>query len=173
MKIVNTNIDAVKIIEQFKHNDARGSFVKTFHYSSLSKAGIDFNLKESFYSTSNKNVIRGMHFHLAPFGHDKIVFCTAGAILDVALDLRKDKASYGQFVTCELSEHNNKALYIPRGFAHGFLSLSGQATTYYLVDGEYNAAHDAGILYNSFGFSWPCAQPILNERDLSFEPFAK
>ncbi len=173
MTISETNLADVKCIEQFRHNDVRGAFVKTFHASDFHNAGIDFQLQESFYSTSAKDVIRGMHYHTDDAAHDKIIFCTDGEILDVALDIRKDSATYGQYVSMRLSFENNKALFIPKGFAHGFCTLSKSATTFYLVSGMYSASHDAGVLYNSFGMVWPTDNPILSERDLSFQSFNK
>jgi dTDP-4-dehydrorhamnose 3,5-epimerase len=170
MKILATAISEVKIIEQFQHIDDRGLFVKTYHKQSFKDAGIDFEMEESFYSISKQNVIRGMHFHHAPNDHAKIVFCTNGSILDCALDIRKDSPTFGQYVTASLSLENNNALYIPKGFAHGFATKSKSATTFYFVSGMYNAASDDGILYNSFGLDWGIDEPILNTRDLSFKP---
>lgn len=148
--------------------DDRGSFVKTFHETTLAEKGIRFNLKESYFSFSKKDVIRGMHFQLPPHQHAKVVYCPQGAILDVIIDLRKDSPTYKQYVATELSADNHKAYYIPVGFAHGFKSLTDDAITYYLVSSEYSKEHDTGILYNSFGFDWGVEQPIISERDLSF-----
>lgn len=168
--IEETKIPEVKLIQQFKAGDQRGEFIKTFHKKDYVAAGIDFTLRESFYSVSAKNVIRGMHFHHPPFAHQKLVFCTHGCILDVALDLRTHSPTYGQSVSAELSQHNSKALWIPEGFAHGFLTLSDTATTFYLVSGEYQSTADDGVHFNSFGFDWPVKQPILSARDLGFKP---
>lgn len=168
LNIEHTNIPEVKIINLFKASDLRGEFVKPYHAGDLKVLGIDFMMKESFYSISKKNVIRGMHFHAPPYEHEKIVFCTQGAILDVALDLRKGAATYGQYVSLELSQENGKALLIPKGFAHGFLSLTDNATTFYFISGEYNAAADGGVMYDSFGFDWQVANPIMSERDKQF-----
>lgn len=173
MKIEQTHIEAVKIIHQFRAEDHRGVFVKTFHQSSLQLAGIDFEMKESFYSVSHKDVIRGMHFHHLPYEHDKIVFCTQGSILDVALDLRKDANTYGKYVSTELSAENNKALFIPKGFAHGFITLSDDATTFYFVSGEYNQQADDGIRFDSFGFDWGVNNPIVSTRDLAFQTLSE
>lgn len=148
--------------------DERGSFVKTFHDTTLKDNGIDFQLKESYFSFSKKDVIRGMHFQTPPHQHAKIVFCPQGAILDVIIDLRKESASFGQYVATELSADNHKAYYIPEGFAHGFKSLTDDAITYYLVSSEYSQEHDTGVIYNSFGFDWETEQPIISARDLSF-----
>lgn len=153
--------------------DDRGSFVKTFHDSILKEHGIDFELKESYFSFSQQNVIRGMHFQLPPHDHAKIVFCPHGAILDVIVDLRKNEPTYGQYFAHELSAENHKAYYIPAGFAHGFKALTDQAMTYYLVSSEYSQVHDTGIRYDSIGFDWQIADPIISTRDLSFLAIAE
>lgn len=171
MKILNTTIPEVKIIEQFHAEDARGVFVKTFHQSTLQQVGIDFDMKESFYSISKKDVIRGMHFQHPPYHHAKIVFCTHGAIQDVALDIRKESPTYGQYVSAELSLENKRALYIPEGFAHGFKALTEEALTFYFVSSENNRDADDGILLHSFGLDWGVQEPIISVRDLSFKPW--
>jgi len=153
--------------------DDRGSFVKTFHETTLAQYGISFDLKESYFSLSKKDVIRGMHFQTPPHQHAKVVFCPQGAILDVIVDLRKGSATYGHYFAQELSAENHKAYYIPEGFAHGFKSLTDDAITYYLVSSEYSKEHDTGILYNSFGFDWGVASPVISERDMSFPALAE
>lgn len=156
------------LIELPAFYDARGSFVKTFNATALRELGIGFELRESYFSFSNKDVIRGMHFQLPPHQHAKIVFCPIGAILDVIIDLRKSSPTYGQYCARELSAENHNAYYIPEGFAHGFKALTDNAQTYYLVTSEYSRAHDTGIRYDSFGFDWGVADPVISERDLSF-----
>lgn len=156
-----------KLITLPKFDDHRGDFVKTFQHLTLMEQGIDFTLRESYFSHSKKNVIRGMHFQLPPHEHAKIVFCPQGAILDVIVDLRKGSATYGQYCAHELSAENHKGYYIPAGFAHGFKALTEDAITYYLVSSEYSKEHDTGILYNSFGYDWGI-EPIISDRDLSF-----
>ena len=156
------------LIDMPAFDDARGMFVKSFHTSALLHKGIDFKPRESYFSLSKKNVIRGMHFQMPPYHHSKIVFCPQGAILDVVVDLRKGSTTYGQFHAEELSAANHKAYYIPEGFAHGFKSLSDDAITYYLVSTEYSQEHDAGIRYDSIGFNWEVKDPVLADRDLSF-----
>ena len=169
LTVENTEIQEVKLIRQFKASDLRGEFVKPFHYNDLKLQGIDFQMRESFYSISKKDVIRGMHFHAPPFEHEKIVFCTQGAIIDVALDLRKEASTYGKYVSRELSQENGLALLIPKGFAHGFRTLTEDATTFYFISGEYNSKADGGVLYNSFGFDWKVTNPIMSTRDTQFE----
>lgn len=148
--------------------DERGVFIKSFHDTTLRENGINFTLKESYFSLSKKNVIRGMHFQTPPHQHSKIVFCPQGAILDVIVDLRRNSPTYGHHYAHELTADNHKAYYIPEGFAHGFKALTDDAITYYLVSSEYSREHDTGILYNSFGFDWGGEQPVISERDLSF-----
>ena len=149
-------------------HDDRGTFVKIYGEEIFRKEGINFTLRESYYSFSKKDVIRGMHFQLPPHHHSKIVYCPQGAILDVIVDLRKSSPTYRQFYAHELSAENHKAVYIPEGFAHGFKSLTDDALTCYLVSSEYNKAHDTGIRYDSIGFDWDVEKPILSARDLSF-----
>ncbi|HYD20089.1 MAG TPA: dTDP-4-dehydrorhamnose 3,5-epimerase family protein [Flavipsychrobacter sp.] len=148
--------------------DARGTFVKTFHETILKEAGTNFQLKESYFSTSMMDVIRGVHFQLPPHHHSKIVFCPLGAIVDVIVDLRKSSPTYGKHYAHELSAENHLAYFIPEGFAHGFKSLTDGAITYYLVSSEYSQQHDTGIRYDSIGYDWGVEAPTISDRDLSF-----
>lgn len=166
--VANKIINDAYLFTMPSSEDARGGFVKSFSETQLANAGITFTLRESYFSFSKKDVIRGMHFQLPPHEHSKVVFCPVGAILDVVVDLRKDSPTYLQCQAHELSAENKKAIYIPEGFAHGFKSLTDGALTYYLVSSEYDKAHDTGIGYNSIGFDWGIDQPILSARDLSF-----
>jgi dTDP-4-dehydrorhamnose 3,5-epimerase len=168
MELNNISLAGAKLITLPAFTDDRGLFVKTFHDTTLQQAGIDFWLKESYFSISRKDVIRGMHFQLPPHGHSKIVFCPKGAILDVIIDLRKDSPTYGRYHAEELSEDNHRAYFIPEGFAHGFKALTGGAMTYYLVSSEHAKESDAGIRWDSFGFDWQCAAPVISDRDRSF-----
>lgn len=169
----NIALASAKIITLPSFDDARGNFTKTFHDTILKENDIDFILKESYFSISKKDVIRGMHFQTPPHQHAKIVFCPQGAILDVIIDLRKSSPTYGQHFAQELSDKNHKAYYIPEGFAHGFKSLTEDAVTYYLVSSEYSKEHDTGIRYDSFGFDWEVKNPVISERDLSFVTFGR
>ncbi len=161
-------LNGAKIITMPSSQDARGVFVKTFHDTNLKAAGIDFVLKESYFSLSKKDVIRGMHFQTPPHQHSKIVFCPQGAILDVIVDLRMDSPTFMQHYATELSAENHKAYYIPEGFAHGFKSLTDDAITYYLVSSEYSQLNDTGVRYDRIGFDWGVQDPIISARDLSF-----
>jgi len=161
-------LNGAKIITLPASQDARGVFVKTFHETTLAAQGIEFVLRESYFSISKKDVIRGMHFQLPPHQHSKIVFCPQGAILDVIVDLRKDSPTFRHYYSCELSAQNHLAYYIPEGFAHGFKSLTEDAITYYQVSSEYNKDHDTGIRYDSIGFDWAIEATVITARDLSF-----
>lgn len=166
--LVKDLLNGAKLISQPSSQDDRGEFVKTFHESTLIQHGVHFTLRESYYSTSKKDVIRGMHFQTPPFHHSKIVFCPQGAILDVIVDLRRDSATYGQHHAEVLSAENHKAYFIPEGFAHGFKSLTDNAITYYLVSSEYSQPHDTGIRYDSINIDWQAPSPIISQRDMSF-----
>lgn len=165
-----TNLDQVFEIQLAFSEDNRGSFSKIFQKSIFLETGIDFKLEESYFSVSAKNVIRGMHFQLPPHQHQKIVFCPQGAILDVALDLRRQSPTYGKYYQTILSAENHRALVIPVGCAHGFKSLEDGSITAYFVSSEYCKEADTGILWNSFGLDWHCPNPMMSTRDQTFLP---
>jgi dTDP-4-dehydrorhamnose 3,5-epimerase/CDP-3, 6-dideoxy-D-glycero-D-glycero-4-hexulose-5-epimerase len=170
MKIVRELLRGAWLLELNHFKDLRGSFVKTFTRSFFDEHTIPFDFSEEFYSTSKKNVIRGMHFQMPPFHHEKLVYCAVGAVLDVLLDLRIGP-DYGRTVSLELIADNPSLLYIPKGVAHGFYSLTEGSLMIYKTSMEHVPAHDAGIRWDSFGFDWKCASPILSERDLSHSSF--
>lgn len=164
-----TEIPGLIKITNFNQFDSRGLFVKSLNSQNLKE--LDFNLHESFFSVSRKDVLRGMHFQLPPFDQNKIIFVSSGKILDVILDLRLDSPTYGHHEVFEISNEANYSLYIPLGLAHGFYSLEDNSIVNYLVSSPYSSDHDKGILYNSFGFNWNCVNPIISKRDLSFPSF--
>ena len=169
MKIERTEIEGVYIITNFNAKDERGLFVKTFNKNTFNKNNLDFEIRESYYSVSNKDVIRGMHFQLKPNEHEKLVYVPKGSILDVVLDLRKKSKTYKQHISMNLSSSNKKSIFIPKGLAHGFKSLEDNTITNYCVSTEYNSSADTGIRFNSFGFNWQNENPIISERDNSFD----
>lgn len=168
MNFTQTEIPGVFIIETPAYEDGRGAFVKTFHKDSFNQKHLNVTFRECFYSVSKKNVIRGMHFHLPPKDHAKLIYVTHGAILDVVLDLRIGSPAYGKYITAELSQKNHKLIFIPTGCAHGFLSLREGTCTTYLQSGTYSKEHDTGIRYDSFGMDWGVGFPILSQRDQEF-----
>jgi dTDP-4-dehydrorhamnose 3,5-epimerase len=140
--------------------DERGYFIKIFQGN--------FSLKEEYFSSSKKNVLRGMHFQLPPYAVNKIVYCIQGEVLDVILDLRKNSKTYKQYFTNILSKKNNNILFVPKGFAHGFLSLKNNSILIYKTDNIYHPKFDVGISWDSFGFKWPIKKPLISERDQNF-----
>lgn len=171
MNIEKLNIPGVMLIKNNVNKDHRGSFFKPYSYEELIQYDININIKEVFYSYSHKNVIRGMHFQIPPFDQEKIVNVVKGKIIDVLLDLRIKSDSYGKFISIELTQNDGKSVYIPKGIAHGFLSISSYTIVLYMVNSKYSPNHDGGIRYDSFGYEWNVKNPILSSRDLSFENF--
>ncbi|MCC3153812.1 dTDP-4-dehydrorhamnose 3,5-epimerase [Hymenobacter sp. BT770] len=171
MIVKPTALADVMLLENFVSHDKRGIFVKTFHAGAFREHGLAVDFRESYYSVSHKDVVRGMHFQLPPYEHDKLVYVTQGRILDVIVDLRSSSPFYLQFAAIELKEHVN-AVYIPRGFAHGFLTLSNTATVVYNVNSVYEATADSGIRWDTIGFSWPVRTPVVSDRDAAFGSMA-
>lgn len=171
MKLITTKIEGVFLIKNFFAEDNRGSFTKIFNRDQFIDNGLNVDWQENYYSVSAKDTIRGMHFQLPPHDHEKLVSVSHGSILDVVLDLRPDSKSFGEFVTAELNATNRDSLYIPKGCAHGFLSLEDNTITNYQVATCYNASADSGVNYNSFGFDWPVKDPIVSDRDCSLIAF--
>jgi len=168
MEIKSLEIDGLFEILPIKFKDDRGVFVKEYHKDIYITEGLEFDLAEQYFSISQKNVIRGMHFQIPPYDHTKIVYCIYGAILDVLLDLRKTSPTYGKCTSVVLNSDLFNAVYIPKGFAHGFCSLIENSTMVYNVSTIYNPDSDCGLRFDSFGFKWPVESPIINTRDSSF-----
>jgi dTDP-4-dehydrorhamnose 3,5-epimerase len=168
MRIENTVIEGVFVINNFNASDDRGLFVKTFNKEVFENNNISFSIRESYFSISQKDVIRGMHFQMPPHDHEKLVYVPKGAILDVIVDLRKESTTYLQHISLELTASNFKSIFIPKGCAHGFKSLQEDSFTVYNVATEYNPLFDNGINYDSFDFDWQIEKPIISKRDLDF-----
>lgn len=170
MNIISEPLTSCRVLETKRFEDHRGDFVKTFHANVFSDLGLPCDWREEFYSTSKKNVLRGMHFQIPPHDHDKLVYCIRGQVLDVVLDLRKGPA-FGSVEGVELSAANHRVLYIPKGIAHGFLALEDDTVMVYKTTMEHASLHDAGVLWNSFGFDWPIRDPLTSSRDAGFPSF--
>lgn len=168
MEIEEIHIEGLKIIRLNKFFDNRGSFTKIFNDSFFTDNGLRTDFKESYFSVSEKNVIRGMHFQIPPSEHIKLVFVNQGSITDVVLDIRKNSASFGKFFSLNVSADSPVLIYIPVGCAHGFLSLENQTIVSYMQTTVYNQACDKGIHFNSFGFNWNVEDYICSKRDLEF-----
>lgn len=161
-------------IDAFSVGDKRGSFTKYFEIGQYALEGIQFHVDEAFVSVSEKNVVRGLHFQLqAP--QAKIVTVICGCAWDVFVDLRKGSSSYKKWDAIELSAGNHRAVYIPRGFAHGFVSLEDNTTMLYLCDGRYDEKSDTGIKIDEpeFKIDWPIRQELMirSERDRKLMAF--
>ena len=166
MKINKTFIEDLLIIESQLFKDKRG-----FFHESYNKNNLDINIVfvQDNESKSYKGVIRGLHFQPPPFDQTKLVRCVSGNILDVAVDLRTNSKTYGKSFSIELSSENNKQLFVPKGFAHGFQVLSETAIVNYKVDNFYNPKSDSGIIWNDKDLSidWNLdLKPILSNKDL-------
>jgi len=171
MKINKTFIEDLLIIDPQLFKDERG-----FFYESYNKNNLDINIVfvQDNESKSYKGVIRGLHFQAPPFEQTKLVRCVSGNILDVAVDLRTNSKTYGKSFSIELSSENNKQLFIPKGFAHGFQVLSEIAIVNYKVDNYYNPKSDSGLIWNDKDLSidWNLdIKPILSDKDLKLISF--
>ena len=171
MHIEQTFIPGLKLIHLNEFKDNRGSFIKVFNEDFFHENGLETDIKESYFSISAKNVIRGMHFQIPPAEHTKLVYVNQGSILDVVLDIRKNAETYGKFFSYKITQENPTLVFIPAGCAHGFLSLEDQTMVTYLQSSVYNKACDTGILWNSFGMEWKIENPIISDRDDSFIKF--
>lgn len=148
--------------------DDRGHFVKVYHEKIFSEKGIQFEMKEEFYSTSQKNVFRGLHFQLPPVAHNKLVYCAQGSVIDFLFDLRKNSLTYQKSISVELNEKNRKSLFIPIGIAHGFFSLTDNSLMVYKTDSVYAPEQDSGILFSSCNLKGLSNSMILSKRDMEF-----
>ena len=171
MKINKTFIEDLLIIEPQLFKDERGFFYESYNKNNLD---IDIDFVQDNESKSYKGVIRGLHFQAPPFEQTKLVRCISGNILDVAVDLRTNSKTYGKSFSIELSSENNKQLFVPKGFAHGFQILSEEAIVNYKVDNFYNPKSDSGIIWNDKDLSidWNLDfKPILSIKDLTLSSF--
>ena len=173
MKINKTFIEDLLVIEPRLFKDERGFFYESFNKNNLDKI-VNIVFVQDNESKSYKGVVRGLHFQRPPFEQTKLVRCVSGKILDVAVDLRTNSKTYGKSFSIELSSENNKQLFVPKGFAHGFQVLSETAIVNYKVDNFYNPKSDSGIIWNDKDLSidWNLdIKPLLSEKDLKLDLF--
>lgn len=184
MKFTTQTISDVILVEPAVHGDQRGYFSETYRQELLEQAvGHSVHFVQDNESRSSKGVLRGLHFQLPPYAQGKLVRVLEGEVLDVVVDIRHGSPTYGQHVSVALSAENRRQLWVPRGFAHGFVVLSGYATFSYKVDNYYSPEHDRGIAFNDpdIGIEWKLSseklelsdkdqrQPLLKELPLFFE----
>lgn len=168
MKITETNLEGLVIIEPKIFGDHRGFFMESWNKKAMEEAGFFYNFVQDNHSSSTvKGTLRGIHFQKGEFAQAKLVRCTAGVVLDVAVDLRKSSNTYKQWVAVELSADNKKQLLIPRGFGHAFLTLTDQVEFLYKADNYYAPQADAGIRWDDpeININWGIDEPILSEKD--------
>ena len=170
MEVIQTNIEGVVIIEPKVFKDARGYFFESFSQREFEEKVRKINFVQDNESMSSFGVMRGLHFQCPPYTQSKLVRCVKGAVLDVAVDIRKGSPTYGQHVAVELSEENHRQFFVPRGFAHGFAVLTETAVFQYKCDNFYHPEADAGISIKDerLGIDWriPTNQALLSEKDL-------
>lgn len=161
-----TKLDGVVLLEPQVHGDERGFFVETFSREAWAEHGVDVEFVQHNHSRSGKGILRGLHFQTEP-GQAKLLRCARGAILDVAVDLRRGSPTYGQWEGHVLDDERHRQLFVPVGFAHGFVVLSDVADVSYLVSSYYDPATEAGIAWDDpdVGVEWGVEDPILSERD--------
>jgi dTDP-4-dehydrorhamnose 3,5-epimerase len=169
MNVIKTPIEGLLIIEPRVFHDARGYFVETYNEQRYREAGVDAMFVQDNQSCSTYGVVRGLHFQKPPYTQAKLVSCTKGRVLDVAVDLRKESPTYGKWFSVELSEENHRQFYIPRGFAHGFSVLSEQAVFTYKCDNLYHPEAEGGLLLSDpdVAIDWqvPEDKRVISEKD--------
>lgn len=169
MEVIQTNIEGVVIIEPRLFKDDRGYFFESYSERDFNRQVGEIHFVQDNESKSGYGVMRGLHFQRPPFTQSKLVRCVKGAVLDVAVDIRKGSPTYGQHVAVELTEDNHRQFFIPKGFAHGFAVLSPEAIFQYKCDNFYHPEADGGIsiLDTSLGIDWriPTDHAILSEKD--------
>jgi len=178
--IIKTNLEDCYIIEENRFGDSRGYFTSV---TSKQLGALDFrNWSQKSESMSAKGTIRGLHFQKDPYCQAKVVSCTKGAVLDVVVDMREDSPTYGQYTAIELTPENGRMLYVPRGYAHGFLALTDEATFNYMVDNEYAPRMEGGVLWNDPAINIPWEEifkkygiekPLLSDKDRDRIPLSK
>lgn len=168
MKVVSTEIEDLFIIEPQVFGDNRGWFMESWSQKKMEEAGLFYNFVQDNHSFSAvKGTLRGLHFQKGSSSQAKLVRCVRGAVLDVAVDLRKNSKTYKKWVGCILSEENKKQFLIPRGFAHGFLTLTDNVEFVYKADNYYDPQADRNIIWNDeeINVDWGIENPILSEKD--------
>lgn len=176
MKFTETDLPGAFIIDAEPIEDERGYFARTWAPSEFERRGLDPTLAQCNVAwNERKGTLRGMHFQREPFAEVKIIRCTRGALLDVIIDLRQDSPCFCRWTAIELSANQPRMLYVPKGFAHGYLTLTDDVQAYYHVSTPYSAEYASGVAWNdpAFGIRWPFSPTVMSTRDKSwplFEP---
>ncbi len=170
MKRIDTPLEGLFVLEATRYNDLRGSFMESFRVDRFAElTGLEVNFVQENESRSRRNVVRGLHFQQAPYAQAKLVRVAVGRVWDVAVDLRSESTTFGRWYGTELTAENGRQLFIPKGFAHGFVALSDEAVLQYKCDQYYHPASESGICWNdpALAIAWPVSvsEAILSERD--------
>ena len=175
MKMVDTKLPDVKILEPDVFGDHRGWFMETWSQKKLAELGVNLTFVQDNQSfTAKRGTLRGIHFQNGEWSQAKLVRVVAGAVIDVAVDLRKGSPTYLQWVGVELSAENKRQLLIPRGFGHGFVTLTDDVEFVYKVDNDYNKKSDRSVRFDDpqIGVEWGVSDPVLSDKDKN-APFLK
>ncbi len=166
INVSDTSLPGVVIVESRVFDDARGFFMESFNARDFAEAGLPTHFVQDNHSRSTRGVLRGLHYQ-HPSWQGKLVRALVGTIFDVAVDIRRESAHFGQWFGIELSAENKKQLYVPPGFAHGFCVLSDVAEMSYKCTALYEPKEDAGVLWNDpdIGIEWPIQDPLLSPKD--------
>ncbi|MCK9452159.1 MAG: dTDP-4-dehydrorhamnose 3,5-epimerase [Bacteroidales bacterium] len=167
MEIITTKIPDLLIVKPTVFEDNRGYFFESYNKEQFLGKGIDQNFVQDNESKSMKGVLRGLHFQAPPFAQGKLVRVMKGAVLDVAVDIRKNSPTYGQWASIELTESNKMMYWVPPGFAHGFVTLEDSTVFFYKCTNVYNKASEGSIRWNDpdLNIDWNIKNPILSEKD--------
>ncbi|MFB1490753.1 MULTISPECIES: dTDP-4-dehydrorhamnose 3,5-epimerase [unclassified Thiocapsa] len=168
LHLTETRIPGCYELQARRLTDERGIFVKTYHREGFETLGLRTDWVEQYYSVSQPGVVRGLHLQLPPHDHAKLVYCIAGQVRDVALDVRRGSPTYGEHLCIELSAERANMLYLPSGLAHGFCTFDQPATLVYNVTSVYHPESDTGIRWDTANIDWPHKTPQLSDRDQSF-----
>lgn len=163
--IIDNPMPNIYLLEIPKFEDERGIFLKGYNKNDFSNLGINFSPKEQFFTCSKKNVLRGMHFQIEEFAHDKLVYCPLGKVLDVIVDVRTESKYYDKPYAVELSDDKPLALFIGKGYAHGFFTKRNDSWLHYHTSTTHNPNLDMGIHWKSISFNWPVNHPLVSNRD--------
>jgi len=166
-KFERLEINGLVLVRPDVFKDERGFFMEDYKQSDFHTNGINYDFVQGNHSKSQKNVLRGLHYQLKPAEQGKLVRVIKGEIFDVSVDIRRDSPTYKKWVSVNLSEENKLMLFVPPGFAHGFVTLEDNTEVIYRVTKEYSKAHERGIIWNdpTLNIKWPIENPILSQKD--------
>lgn len=167
MEIINTGFEGLLVLQPKIYTDERGSFLESWNKNLFKSLGIDIDFVQDNQSVSHKNVLRGLHFQQAPNAQGKLVRVTRGVVIDVVVDLRKNSTTYGKFYKIKLCSKKANMMWIPAGFAHGFLSLEDNTVFQYKCDAFYAPSSEGCLMWNdpSIGINWGVESPIVSSKD--------